>query len=223
MQISNSQIAIAGRVLEGASNLKIAGARGAIIEMPKKFSTILSLKALQYGSQWEKMSDRPDRKITASDGSFYFVDLPPGDYKLEASVPGSGTRYKNGVQKVTVSSPIKDVIPTSIKDIVKEIIPTTITDIALEPTGIQGKITDKAPPNEAILNAKVQIQGSPESTFSDQEGNYRLLGLDASESGQRTVILIVSATGYQPEISPPLVIRQGKVTSNQNFSLKQKS
>ena len=209
-------------MLEGESNLIIAGAKVEIIEMPKNFSTIVSLKALQYGSQWEKMSDRPDRKITASDGSFYFVDLPPGDYKLKASLPGSGTRYKNGVQKVSVSSPIKDVIPTSIKDIVKEIIPTTITDIVIEPTGIKGTITDKAPPNDAILNAKVQIQGSPESTFSDQEGNYRLLGLDASESGQRTVILIVSATGYQQEVSSSLVIKQGKVISNQNFSLKQK-
>lgn len=210
IKIPNSQIAIAGKVLEGESNLKISGAKVEIIEMPEKFSTIVSLKALQYGSQWEKMSERPDRKITASDGSFYFVDLLTGDYKLKASVPGSGTRYKNGEQKVTVSSPINGVIPTSIKDIV------------LEPTGIKGKITDKADPNKAILNAKVQIQDSSEITFSDQEGNYRLLGLDASESGQRTVILIVSATGYQQEVSSSLVIKQGKVISNQNFSLKQK-
>lgn len=174
--------------------------------MPDRFRAILSLKALQYGSQWEKMSDRLDRKITASDGYFYFVNLPTGEYKLKASLPGSGTRYKNGEQIVSVSSPLNDVIPT------------TITNIALEPTGIKGTITDADELNKAIFNAKVQIQGSRESTFSDQKGNYRLLGLETSKSGQLTVTLIVSATGYQ-QVSQSLEIKQGEVISDQNFSL----
>ena len=221
MSVSNPQIAIAGRVLEGETEKAISGAMVEIIEMPEKFKAILSLKALQYGKQWEKMSTRLDRKITASDGYFYFVDLPKGNYTLQAFVPGSETRYKNGEQKVSVSSPIKDIIPISIKDIVKEIIPTTITDIVLEPTGIKGKITDADEANKAIVNAKVQIQGSSESTFSDQKGNYRLLGLEASKSGQRTVTLIVSATDYQQKNLVSLVIKQGEI-SDHNFSLKQK-
>ena len=220
MGISNPQVAIAGRVLEGETEKAISGAMVEITAMPNKFQTILSLKALQYGSQWEKMSDRLDRQITASDGYFYFVDLPDGDYTLKASLPGSGTRYKNGEQKVKVDPPNKNAIPTSIKDIVKEIIPTTITDIVLEPTGIKGKITatDVDQPEKEILNAKVQIQGSSESTLSDQKGNYRLLGLDAFKSGKRNVTLIVSATGYQ-KVSQSVEINKGKI-SDQNFSLK---
>ena len=228
IKIANSQIAIAGRVLEGESNREIAGAEVEIIDMPEKFRTIVSLKELQYGSQWEKMSDRTDRKITASNGSFSFFDLPPGSYTLKASVPGSETRYEEGEpEKVTVSSPITDVIPTSIKDVVKEIIPTTIKDIVLKPTGIKGTITSMDEPNKAVVNAKVRIQGSSESTFSDHKGNYRLLGLEASksesesESDLRTVTVIVSATGYQ-KVSQSLKIKQGKV-EDQNFSLKQKS
>ncbi len=119
MQISNSQVAIAGRVLEGETKEPISGAMVEIIEMPEKFNDILSLKALQYGSQWEKISDRPDRKITASDGSFYFVNLPPGEYKLKASLLGSGTRYKNREQEI----------------IVKDVNQTLMTEIDLLPTG----------------------------------------------------------------------------------------
>ncbi len=137
MSVSNPQIAIAGRVLEGETEKAISGTMVEIIEMPEKFKAILSLKALQYGKQWEKMSTRLDRKITASDGYFYFANLPPGDYKLRASLPNSGTRYKNREQKVSVSFPIKDVIPTTIKDIV------------LEPTGIKGKITDADEANKS--------------------------------------------------------------------------
>ena len=148
MSVSTQQIAIAGRVLERETEEPISGAMVEIIEMPDKFRAILSLKALQYGSQWEKISDRADRKISANDGSFYFVDLPPGEYQLKASLPGSGTRYQNGEPKVSVSSPINDVIPT------------TMTDIVLEPTGIKGKITDADEANKAIVNAKVQIQAS---------------------------------------------------------------
>ena len=117
MHISNPQVAIAGRVLDRETKQVIAGAIVKIIEMPDKFKTQLSLKALQYGSQWEKMSDRADRKITASDGYFYFVDLPTGDYKLEVSFPGSGTRYQNGEQIVHVASPINNVIPTTMTNI----------------------------------------------------------------------------------------------------------
>ena len=118
MQISNSQVAIAGRVLEGETKEPISGAMVEIIEMPEKFNEILSLKALQYGSQWEKMSDRADRQITASDGYFYFVDLPTGDYKLEVSVNAIGTDYQKGEQIVHVASPINQVIPTTMTKIV---------------------------------------------------------------------------------------------------------
>ena len=117
MHISNPQVAIAGRVREGKTQQAIAGAMVEIIEMPEKLKAILSLKALQYGSQWQKMSDRLDRKITASDGSFYFVDLPTGDYQLEVSFKAMGTNYQKREQIVQVASPINKVIPTTMTNI----------------------------------------------------------------------------------------------------------
>lgn len=205
--VSNQQIAIAGRVLEGETEQIIPGAVVEVIEMPEKFRAILSLKALQYGSQWEKISARPERKITTSDGYFYFINLPEGEYLLEASLPTSGIRYSKVRKAVEVASPVNGKIPT------------TMTDIVFLSTGIKGTITNANEPSKAIANAKVQIQDSLESAFSDQKGNYHLLGLESSKSGQRTVTLMVSATGYQ-QVSQSLIIKQGEVISNQNFSLK---
>lgn len=209
MSVSNQQIAIAGKVLEGETEKTISGAIVEIIEMPERFRAILSLKALQYGLQWEKMLERPDRKITTSDGDFHFINLPVGEYLLETSLPKSATRYKNGRKTVKVSATVDGKIPTM------------MTKIVLLPTGIKGTITDADEPNKAVINAKVQIQDSRDSTLSDQKGNYRLLGLESSKSGQRTVTLIVSATGYQ-QVSKSLVIQLGEVIAEQNFSLKHK-
>jgi CarboxypepD_reg-like domain len=209
MSIVSQQIAIAGRVLEGEMSKAISGAIVEIIEMPEKFRAILSLKALQYGLQWEKMSNRYDRKITTSDGSFHFTNLPPGEYVLEVSFAISATWYSKVQKKVQVSSAINNKIPT------------TMTDIVLLPTGIKGTITDVDDPKKVIDNAKVQIQGSRESTVSDQKGNYRLLGLESSKSGELAATLIVSAMGYQ-EVSKSIVIKRGEVIAEQNFSLKHK-
>ena len=94
LKITSPQVAIAGRVIDGETKTAIAGAIVEIVEMPEKFQTHLSLKALQYGSDWKKISDRPDRRLTASDGYFYFVNLPAGDYKLEAFFEEGSKRKK---------------------------------------------------------------------------------------------------------------------------------
>ena len=87
-KIYSSQIAIADMVKRGDN--PISGARVKIDResSPESFQAILSMKAMKYGSQWENMSDRPDRKITASDGYFFFVNLPDGSYYLKVSVHG---------------------------------------------------------------------------------------------------------------------------------------
>jgi CarboxypepD_reg-like domain len=209
MSIVSQQVAIAGRVLEGETESSISGAIVEIVAMPEKFRAILSLKALQYGSQWEKMHNSPNRRITTSDGSFHFINLPPGEYILEVSFPVNPNRYNKVQKTVKVSAAVNGKIPTM------------MLDILLSVTGIKGIITDAEEANKLIANAKVQIQGSRESCISNQKGNYRLLGLEPSKSGELNLNLIVSAIGYQ-EVSKSVVIKRGEVITEQNFSLKRK-
>ncbi|MFN6517033.1 MAG: collagen binding domain-containing protein [Nostoc sp. CreGUA01] len=209
LSIVNQQIAIAGKVLQGETEKPISGAIVEIVEMPEKLRSILSLKALQYGSQWPKLFERPDRKITTNSGYFYFTNLPPGEYVLETSLPTSPTLYNEVKTTVQVPSPVDGKVST------------TIQDVVLLPTGIQGIITDANDPKKLVANAKVQLQDSRDSTISDQKGNYRLIGLESPKSGQRTITMIVSATGYR-EVLQSLNIQRGEVISEQNFALKAK-
>jgi CarboxypepD_reg-like domain/Carboxypeptidase regulatory-like domain len=199
MNVSNPQIAIAGRVIEGETAQVIPGAMVEIIEKPEKFHRILALKQL--------MGEYCDRKTTDHNGYFHFLNLPAGEYLLAASLPGSGTRYSQVTKKVQLTNSSNGKIST------------VMMDMVLSPTGIKGMIHDANDPKKIIANVKVQVQGSPENTISNQKGNYYLLGLEATKSGQRTVTLVISAIGYQ-QLSQSIVIKQGEIISNQNFSLQ---
>ena len=122
MKIESSQIAIAGRVLRGDKPISGARVKIDIESSPESFQAILSMKAMKYGSQWENMSDRPDRKITASDGYFFFVNLPDGNYSLEVSVHGRTEdqiepKYPIKVERVEIDEGHEGIIQTVFYDI----------------------------------------------------------------------------------------------------------
>lgn len=71
------QVAIAGRVTDAETGKPIRGAR------------------VSLGS-------RPET-ITAADGHFHLLDLSPGEYTLQASLPGAGTRYGPARMTITVA------------------------------------------------------------------------------------------------------------------------
>jgi len=90
------RVAIAGRVVTASTGQPVFGALVELIELtnsPLPFQRLLHFKALQYGDRWPHTYNRPDRKLTATDGFFCFLDLPNGNYKLMASLPNSGIRY----------------------------------------------------------------------------------------------------------------------------------
>ena len=122
MEIESPQIAIAGRVLRGDKPISGARVKIDIESSPESFQAILSMKAMKYGSQWENMSDRPDRKITASDGYFFFVNLPDGNYSLEVSVHGRTEdqiepKYPIKVERVEIDEGHEGIIQTVFYDI----------------------------------------------------------------------------------------------------------
>ena len=193
MSLSSQQIAIAGRVLEGETDRAISGAMVEIIDMPESFRKILSLKALQYGAQWEKMSDRPDRKFTASDGSFYFVNLPTGVYFVDLP---TGVDLSTGKYTLAAFIPSSRIIQYGIKEFTvtkeksSERIITTLMDIPLVLTTIsitiKGQITDFNDSKKKISSAKIEVLNSLGSvkqavifaiTLLIQSGLYRLASL----------------------------------------------
>jgi hypothetical protein len=160
--------------------LKVEGAIVKLVKMPETLKQKLAMQALRYGSEWEMLPQRLDRTLSRGDGSFYFLDLPAGNYQLTAHLPNSGTRY--GVVK---SSVIK-VTETQIKAH-NAIASMTLN---LPATGIIGKVTTSD--NYPVMMAKIQVPSSHEFTFSDDRGNYQLRGLEVA----RNCIVNVSANGY---------------------------
>lgn len=178
------QVAIAGQVSDKETGLTIGNAIVEITAMPEKFQTKRSLQALRYGSGWETLAKRCDRTISAIDGFFYFLDLPPGEYTLTASLPGAATRYK---------------IATIAVNVTQNQPKFAFAKLTLSPSGIRGKVTDSQ--GVAIARVNVKIPDSGESTVTDDKGNFELIGLEApkQEKNKRTVTVVVSAKGYQEQ------------------------
>lgn len=181
----------------------------AVVEIttaPERFQQQVRLQAVQYGRQWENMQRRCDRTLTADDGSFYFADLPPGEYTLRAIPPWSKTRYLPAIATVEVTD------ATSV----------AWQEMIVATTGVIGKVTSTATElqagngNHAIYLAQIQVVGGQEAVYSERDGTYQLLGLEAPDEGERSLTLSASAPGYLPYRNDdpnddPIPIRRGFV------------
>lgn len=205
LQQSRHQVAIAGQVSDAETGQAIAGAWVALTQVPEPFSKRLALQALQYGDRWETLSQRPDRTHTAMDGYFKFIDLPVGEYKLNVSLPGAGTRYGTAEPMVTVSSEGDRLLPK-------------IIAIALSPTALKGHIQDGQ--GKPIEMATIQLSGSRETALSDAQGNYSFIGLQASSPIARPHTVTATAQGYNAQFKP-ITFNQGE-TQTLNFELERK-
>ena len=152
------------------------------------------------------MAARPNRTHTAADGSYYFLDLPDGDYRLTASLPDSGSRYGTATSEQ----------PAKISRNAKGKINLTTVNLALPPTALSGKITDRKKTATAVVMADVELKGSAERAFTDAGGQYLLTGLEA---GKRTVVAV--AQGYEKQ-SQTVELTRG-ATVEMDFSLEPKT
>jgi hypothetical protein len=204
-EIVRHQVAIAGYVTDAATGKPIRGAQVEVTNAPGEFKEWLAIRALQYGDRWEAMSERPDRTRSAADGHFHFLDLPAGNYKVKASLPGAGTRYgQSGEVKVSVPQDEND----------------EYTLVKLPPTTVKGRITTqvtgKKDTEEPVAMAEVRVVGSDERAFSDGDGHYLLAGLEASKDKER--IILARAQGFQPA-SRHVRLSQGGAEATLDFTL----
>jgi Ni,Fe-hydrogenase III component G len=185
--ISNAQVAIAGRVLDDKTKQIISGAMVEIIEMPEEFQKQLKLKELQYDSQWRKMSVRPDRQVTKNDGYFYFVNLPPGEYTLKASVLNRTIQYVDVEEKskkveVTVKESVPIDNPKILQQVVEEKskkVKVTVKDsVPIDNPKIPKQVIEPVIPAKFIdiilvkatgIKGKIVDNDKPNSSVSDAE------------------------------------------------------
>ncbi|NEP65190.1 MULTISPECIES: carboxypeptidase-like regulatory domain-containing protein [Moorena] len=221
------RVAIAGQVKDAQTEQVIPGAVVEIADMPESLKSKIDLLAGLYGDDWEKRVERPDRTRTRVDGYFYFQDLPDGKYTLTASLPGTGTRYSADPTIKTIppgSDPESDQTEVEVsRDPETGAIAIPTVNFYFQPTALEGNVTNNSD-DQAVVMAKVEIEGSGEYTFADNDGNYLLSGLEASRdtSSPRQVIVKVVAQGYQQETSQLVDLNQGQVTI-QDFSLTRKN
>lgn len=137
---------------------------------------------------------RIDQAYTAADGFYYFQDLPPGPYKIEASLPQMGTRYAAaGAKGATAPERANQAKAARL-------------DFVLAPTTITGVISGEAA--APLLGADVRVKGSGEVAYTNSEGTYFLRGIEtAPPLKPRTIV--VHARGYVPEERPILLTEPG--------------
>jgi CarboxypepD_reg-like domain/Carboxypeptidase regulatory-like domain len=174
------QAALAGVVTVAATGLPLAGARVELTSGPPAFLDGLAVRAALAGPLWDALALRPDRTRTAADGRFRFIDLLDGLYTIAASVPGGGSRFSVTGAQVTVARDSNGTI----------VMATAV--LAVPTTSLSGTITDTSTPAKPLVMAEVRLKGSGERTYTDGQGKYLLVALEA---GNRTVV--VAAPGHK--------------------------
>ncbi|HEY9857981.1 MAG TPA: hypothetical protein V6D16_00635 [Candidatus Obscuribacterales bacterium] len=180
-----------------------------IIAAPASFQRQLSLKSLSYGQNWDALSDRPDRTHTAADGSFYFIDLPLGQYTLKATCPRQSTRLQGAEAVVEISDGQKP----------------EWKELILATTGIVGQVKTKLSNSDEFVpvrQTQIQVVNGSEQTRCDRDGKFQLLNLEAPENPSiRKLRLQISAPGYDTYTQDVDLLR-GAVHSFPNIQLTKK-
>lgn len=138
---------------------------------------------------------------TGSDGEFEFTDLSPGNYTIRFE---SSAYIERSLSVVVTSGGTVDLQDVELSS-------------ASGTAAVFGQITD-AETSAPINGAVVSIMGTAISTQTDDDGNYRIEGL---EPGSKTITF--SATGYNSQTMIYGLLQPGEFEFNRALTLTENS
>ena len=198
---ASHRVSIAGRVVDSLMLKPLSRARVTIVGMPAEVEREFRIHAKYAYRGGGSAPEDPSTTLSRSDGLFWFVDLPEGEYQLRAEIPNMGRRCGVAEQKVSVT-----------RDKQGNIQRATAT-LAVPMTRLSGKVTGSNHPNGVAL-AQVRVKGSGEQAVTDVLGVYSLQGIEA---GKRKVV--ITASGYNAQTGEVNFAGPGVVVEH-NFQLE---
>ena len=85
-EVTRRVVCIAGKISDAADRTPVVGARVAIIRWPTPELQAL-FDRLAASKDWTLQANRPDVRLSGSDGQYIFLDLPAGNYELRVDPP----------------------------------------------------------------------------------------------------------------------------------------
>ncbi|NOS89438.1 MAG: carboxypeptidase regulatory-like domain-containing protein [Methylococcaceae bacterium] len=95
-EIIRSQVAICGQVVD-EHNQPLGNIEVKLTSMPEKFSARVAMVALNARYSPSLVKHGLDFAVTKSNGSFFFPDLPDGDYSVSAMTAKIGLQDRHKV------------------------------------------------------------------------------------------------------------------------------
>lgn len=95
-EITRRQVAIGGRVMD-ENKSPVDGALIKITSMPNEFRRKLAFAEDSARAGRSTAGTGPESAVARSDGIFFFLDLPDGQYTVTALDPGSGRHDEKNI------------------------------------------------------------------------------------------------------------------------------
>lgn len=134
-----------------------------------------------------RRGDRSFARATADhDGRFIFSRVPHGDYRLRVRPPAGTSRLRAPDDAIVVSANAVE-----------------RATVELTTYAVEGAVTVEQRP---VVGASVRLAGGEERTWTDDQGKYRLAGV---EPGPRTLVV---AHGTHPSVTRDIIITEAGPT-----------
>jgi hypothetical protein len=107
-------VSIGGKVTDSVTNLALPFARIEIVAGPEAFEIARTAKKQQMTEAlWKQQEKRIDLTVSRADGSYFFVNLPSGTYRLKCSMKRPTIYQAVTLDTVEVVAPAKGMPPAT--------------------------------------------------------------------------------------------------------------